>query len=202
MKKVFWGLFFAVLTVNLQTLFKDLPTVDLLPDCVGYLLIYMGIREMGGQCPRLEKMHGILIAALILSTCDLIFCVMGKSGFLVSLAEIVLVVFRLYVMYRIAEAFAETSSVQTYGERMRHCWKRYLYLMVLDIPLMLLLPVVMVAESWGLVLVIEIVILVISIVGFVYGILYLVAAKRAADGYIPEEIVSMEYGNGENRHDT
>lgn len=202
MKKIYWGLFFVVLAVNLQTFFKSLPAVDLLPDCIGYVLIYAGVREVRFDISRLERMMGLLLAAAVFSGCDWILCAMGKGGVLSSLLEILVLIMRLYIMHQIAVAYAEVPSIRERGERMQHCWKRYLYLMVIATLVALLLPVGIVAEGWGLVLVIGIVILVLSIAGFVYGIFYLVAAKRAAAEYVPDEVIGIEQENGEHPYDT
>lgn len=80
MKKVFWGFFFIYLNFNLTL---NGFTLNLLPDFVGYLLLYQAAGTLAGESGRFPKLRPFSVAmAVYTGICGWESCWVspGKTG--------------------------------------------------------------------------------------------------------------------------
>lgn len=206
MKKMFWGLIFICLNLNLHQYIAVCPNFDLLPDFIGYFLLLLGVKELGPRSPRLEKMTGILIFCLVVSAAEFILAMMESIGVIISLLSFAVVIMQLYILYQVARAYEEIESVSQQGIQMHKCWnmRLYLFLILWLCTLVIgLMAGVSFASGGGTAIagIGLVVILGLGLASFCYGISYLVAAYRATNEYVPDEVVRIETENEEERHD-
>ena len=106
MKLIFVGLIFIMLELNLG--------INILPDFVGYLLIWKGCNDLGKESP---KMAAVRPVALILAGLTAVLYVMvlfkltAGLGILGNVIEIVMVLGSLLVVYMLGRGIREIEAV-------------------------------------------------------------------------------------------
>jgi hypothetical protein len=135
--KLFWGILF----------FFDfrIQQFDVLPDIIGYILIYIGLEELAGRGMRFREAKKYALPLIILSVFDIInLQAGGPSGFIFVLAFLYVLIYsilNLLLIFNICRGcadLAEGINDQPLVDTSLLRWKLYL-ISVIMVPVMMFL---------------------------------------------------------------
>lgn len=136
MDKIFVGFLFCYLNLNLNF---GASTINLLPEFVGYILLYLGIRELAHESERYPKVQPFLIGLGVYTGIVWVMNLMGRTGSIVAvLLNLVAAVIDMYAVYQIIMGFEEIEhrhSVDIAAEKTLTCWKICVVIHILTIVL-------------------------------------------------------------------
>lgn len=201
MKKMFWGLIFICLNLNLHQYIAVCPNFDFLPDFIGYFLLLLGVKELGPRSPRLEKLAALLGISMVLSFVESVLMFLGNEGIFVTLLAFALLVMELYILHQVASAYEEFGSVHQWGQKMHKYWGMLFYLPIITV-IVTMSSAFLSGLGYIVAMIGVVAIFGLGIALLVYRILYLVAAYHAANEYVPDEVVRIETENEEEHHDS
>ena len=125
MKKVFWGFFFVFINFNLSV---NAHTLNLLPDFVGYILLYQAAGALAEESGRFRKLRPFTLAMAvytgILWTGDLLG-VTGGGSWLDTILSLAALVISLYISWSVVQAILELESARgadLNGASVRTAW--------------------------------------------------------------------------------
>ena len=124
MKKVFWGFFFIYLNFNLTLNgFK----LNLLPDFVGYLLLYQATGTLAGESGRFQKLRPFSVAMAVYTGILWVGELLGVTGenWQGILLDTAALVVSLYISWNVVQAILEmeeSRSADLNGRAVRRDW--------------------------------------------------------------------------------
>lgn len=125
MKKVFWGFFFVYLNFNLTL---NGHALNLLPDFVGYILLFQAAGALAGESGRFRTLRpfaaGMAVYTGILWVGDLL-AVTGGSGWLDGLLSLAAAAVSLFISWNVVQAVLEIERVRgadLNGQSLRTAW--------------------------------------------------------------------------------
>lgn len=125
MKKVFWGFFFVYLNFNLTL---NGHALNLLPDFVGYILLFQAAGALAGESARFATLRpfaaGMAVYTGILWVGDLL-AVAGSGGWLDGLLDLVSAAVSLFISWNVAQAVLEMERARgadLNGQSLRTAW--------------------------------------------------------------------------------
>ena len=125
MKKVFWGFFFVYLNFNLTL---NGHALNLLPDFVGYILLFQAAGALAGESGRFRTLRpfaaGMAVYTGILWVGDLL-AVTGGSGWLDGLLSLAAAAVSLFISWSVVQAVLEIERVRgadLNGQSLRTAW--------------------------------------------------------------------------------
>lgn len=199
MKKIFVGLLLICFNLNLNRVFTFLPPLDLLPDFIGHILLYLGIPELARESGTLDRLRKLQIGFAVVSVASWLTNAIWPdttsfATFLLSLGlSLAVMVQTMYTLYQVARGYEELESVKHRGEKMHHDWKMIPYLLVLIFLFYMVLGYFSIANEPWLTILLLLVIVGLLIAILVFYVHYLVQAYRAMREYVPAQaIVSIQ----------
>lgn len=125
MKKVFWGFFFVYLNFNLTL---NGHALNLLPDFVGYILLFQAAGALAGESGRFRTLRpfaaGMAVYTGILWVGDLL-AVTGGSGWLDGLLSLAAAAVSLFISWSVVQAVLEIERARgadLNGHAVRRDW--------------------------------------------------------------------------------
>ena len=124
MKKVFWGFFFIYLNFHLTL---NGITLNLLPDFVGYLLLYQAAGTLAGESGRFQKLRPFSVAMAVYTGILWVGELLGVTGenWLGILLDTAALVVSLYISWNVVQAILEmeeSRSADLNGRAVRRDW--------------------------------------------------------------------------------
>ena len=145
MRYIFIGLILNFLDFNVNF---GSSNIELLPDFVGYILMYQGMKELSGDSEWFRKLPSFTIAMAIYSGIIFVLELFGMSTessiWLFIILGIISQIISLYIIYGIIMGIMDMERDNTwelYSEPLFSAWKVIVVCSILVIPLMLVLPV-------------------------------------------------------------
>jgi hypothetical protein len=142
---IFIGLILNFLDFNVNF---GSSNIELLPDFVGYILMYQGMKELSGDSEWFRKLPSFTIAMAIYSGIIFVLELFGMSTessiWLFIILGIISQIISLYIIYEIIMGIMDMERDNTwelYSEPLFSAWKVIVVCSILVIPLMLVLPV-------------------------------------------------------------
>lgn len=140
MKKVFWGLIFTYISINLSS-------IDIIPDFIGYLLIFFGMRELSVS-KTLEKGWTLLASTAIAFIAWLPFDLGGDLGSVIeTLLSCAHMATQIWVSWMVVLAVKELEEKSGIALNSAALFKRWKLLTILAAVSMLLAIVTAVLEA-------------------------------------------------------
>lgn len=139
--KLFWGMMFIVFNINLGP-------INILPNFIGYMLIYAGVNILSSQQKIYEKgkIPAIILIVLTLKdiwhneSANILADQFNRFGLITMVIGAVVIVINLYLIYIICKGIYELCSLRGLNELMRSTigsWKAYF---VVDLISLLYIP--------------------------------------------------------------
>ena len=102
--------------------------IDILPNFVGYFLIYLGLRELTGRSPRFETAKTLSLILLAATVVINVFSIAGYSfnTAVLTVANLALVVVSLWLMYLINKGLGDIETgenVALNSQKLLKIWK-------------------------------------------------------------------------------
>ena len=125
MKKIFWGFFFVFINFNLTL---NGHTVNLLPDFVGYILLYQAAGELAGESGRFKTLRPFAAAMAVYTGILWVGALLGATGgdsWLDTILGLVATVLSLIVSWNAIQAVLEIESARgadLNGASVRTAW--------------------------------------------------------------------------------
>lgn len=195
MKKIFAGLLLICINLDLSQAIPILPTVDFLPDFIGYILLYRGIPELAGESSTLDRMRKPLIVFSVVSAVYWVTSAAWANTTSIALAlllsglSIAALILSMYTLYQAARGYEELESVKKRGQTMRRYWKKIPYCLLLFFLFYMVLGYLTLGRKSWILFPLLLVCGGFLIAILVYFILYLVQAYRAMKEYIPAQAI-------------
>lgn len=125
MSKIFAGFLFVFLNFNLTL--NQTYTVNLLPDFIGFLLLYLGTRELLEESPRYSAAGPWLLALTAYSLAVWVLDFLGISGgWVASLLTLAGAVASYYATWLVIKGFGDIENnnrVEIGAAQSMHSWK-------------------------------------------------------------------------------
>ena len=163
MNKLFWGFFFLFLNFSVN---MDVSSLQLLPDWVGFILLYAACNELESESDMFQKPRPFCVGLSIYSAILWVLDFAGfdtAAGVLSWILSIAFSVLTLYVGYLVIEAFRNVEMRRNYDLCSVHLRKVWLVLAVTT------------AAGYVLLLLLPTLALVCAIAAGIAGIVFLVA---------------------------
>ena len=163
MNKLFWGFFFLYLDFDLNF---GASTLELLPEWLGFVLLYLACGELLGESDLFQKPRPFCVGLSIYSAIIWVLDFAGfdtEAGVLSWILSIAFSVLTLYVGYLVIEAFRNVEMRRNYDLCSVHLRKVWLVLAVTT------------AAGYVLLLLLPTLALVCAIAAGIAGIVFLVA---------------------------
>ena len=100
MDRIFYGLIFVLLNVQFNTL-------DLLPDWLGYLLMYTGLGQLASESLHFSALRPL---CLVMNVCTLLLGIVRFPESAMLLLGIVSVAVKLYLLHRLVQGMEELQA--------------------------------------------------------------------------------------------
>lgn len=100
MDLIFYGLCFVLLSLNMNGF-------DLMPDCVGYFLLYRGLGQLAGESKRFASICPVCLAMSVLTLPLMIANLSYGAGLAINLP---LMLCLLYILRRLVQGFEELQA--------------------------------------------------------------------------------------------
>lgn len=120
--KMFWAMIFIIFNFNLGT-------INLLPDFIGYLLIYFALKELIPQYELYEKGRVPAIVLTLLTITDIVNFNYNNNSIFLSMRSSIIIALNLYLIYIICksiESLAEERRLEELKAKVEKRWKVYL----------------------------------------------------------------------------
>ncbi|MCY6957724.1 hypothetical protein [Clostridium brassicae] len=171
--KIFWGFLFIMINFRITGF-------DILPDPIGYLLFFIGFKELSSKSNYFIKGRNCSIIMVILS----IFTIYqtppnGKGAGLIKLGvlekfiipiSIIVLIIGIYIVYNlfmgVKEMCHQQENTLLYDEA-EDLWRKYIYLTIGIVFLGLLIHIPLIAILFAIVLAIASIILAVKIMKFI-----------------------------------
>ena len=139
MTKIFAGFLFVFLNFNFTL--NDTYAINLLPDFVGFILLYMGTRELLEESPRYTKAGPWLLGLTAYGIASWVINLLGfNGGWVISLLTLVAAGVTYYATWLVIKGFEDiekNNSVEIAAAESMRSWK-----------ICAILNIVAVALSW------------------------------------------------------
>ena len=136
MTKIFVGFLFVFLNFNFTL--NDTYVINLLPDFVGFILLYMGTRELLEESPRYTTAGPWLLGLTAYGIASWVINLLGlNGGWVISLLTLVAAAVTYYATWLVFEDIEKNNSVGIAAAESMRSWK-----------ICAILNIVAVALSW------------------------------------------------------
>lgn len=123
--KLFWG--FLIVLIDLR-----FPMIDILPDFIGYLFIYFGVKGLSAKDKYLKKAKTAVIFLFFISFIGVFFYFENKNNFNQIIALVFLII-DLFFMYFICKGISNLGKRRSLIYLVKCANKRFIYYFVLQI---------------------------------------------------------------------
>lgn len=124
MDKIFVGFLFCYLNFNLNI---NAVSINLLPEFVGYLLLYLGAKELVNESERYTKVQPLLMGLTVYHAIVWLMALIGRTGSIVALLlNLIAAVVGIYATYQVVMGFQDIErahSVDIAAEKSIFSWK-------------------------------------------------------------------------------
>jgi len=120
MDKIFLGLIFIFFDINI---FFIIFNINLLPNFIGYILIYLGLKELGKYSDKFKKSLLISRISIIISMIKdigIFLMIINMNNVLVQICNIILTLSSIYIFYKMAIGIKdlEHKEERNYGGKL------------------------------------------------------------------------------------
>lgn len=155
--KVFWGLLLVFLDFRINGF-------DIIPDLIGFILVYTGLAGLAEVQPRFGQAKKVAVPLLVLSVAELIpgqlqFTLSGPSGWLGFLIAIVVTALNLLLIFNICRGIGELASQEGNDNLTHKSNSRWQYYLWISVAVLVLFPFSMVAPDVAAIFAIPVIVL-------------------------------------------